>query len=59
MLRVKQANQQEEKTTRRQEKIEIGLLAEINLAAQDAHRAEHGQDDGGKTQINHLSFPFL
>lgn len=37
----------------KQKKIEIGLLAEINLAAQDAHRAEHGHDNGGETYVNH------
>ena len=40
-------------------KIEIGLLAEINLAAQDAHRAKHGHDNGGETYVNHHFGPFF
>ena len=49
-----------EKQNRRKRKmIEIGLLAEINLTAQDAHGAHDGHGNGGESYINHHIESFL
>lgn len=49
----------EKQNRRKRKKIEIGLLAEINLTAQDAHGAHEGHDNGGESYINHHIETFL
>lgn len=49
----------EKQNRRKRKKIEIGLLAEINLATQDAHGAHEGHDNGGESYINHHIETFL
>ena len=49
----------EKQIRRKRKKIEIGLLAEINLTAQDAHGAHEGHDNGGESYINHHIETFL
>ena len=49
----------EKQNRRKRKKIEIGLLAEINLTAQDAHGAHEGHDNGGESYINHHIESFL
>ena len=49
----------EKQIRRKRKKIEIGLLAKINLTAQDAHGAHEGHDNGGESYINHHIETFL
>lgn len=49
----------EKEDCRKRKKIEIGLLAEINLAAQDAHGAQESHGNGGDSYINHHNDTFL